>query len=208
LTEGFVSNTIAAQATDMSRCAIDIGANHGHYTVPLASKFKTVYAFEPEPENLAVLRRSVGHTGRRNGAELKNVVVEDAAIGLEDGTTKLYINDNPGGHSISQRLAEEKTWGHATDRFIEVRSVRLDTYFRDIDVGFIKCDIEGGESFIFEGGVEMLRRCSPKIMLEVHQAVDYPRLYKFFDELGYGFTNEKGQRELALQPDTHYLIER
>lgn len=199
MNERFVQLIVDMQVKS-DRVALDIGANHGAYTAGLAEKFKRVYAFEPHPDNILHLRPRV--------STYDNVEIVQAACGLVDGVTKLYLNDNPGGHSISQRLAQEKTWGHSEDKFIDVRTVRIDTFCKDLDVGFIKCDIEGGESFIFEAARETLDRCSPKVVLEVHQSVDYPPLFALFDGLGYRWMNDRDQVVRSLEPDAHYLIER
>lgn len=201
MSEGFVAHYIN-DLPRSDRVALDVGANHGLYTVQLVNKFKHVYAFEPEPGNSAQLHRGLNALEKSQ----RNVTIEQAAVGIVDGEVELYLNDNPGGHTINRRLAEERTWGHKTEAFITVRCLRLDTYCADMDVGFIKCDVEAGESFIFEGAEETLRRCKPVVMLEVHESVDYERLFNYFTGLGYEFITERWQRVDKIISNNHYMV--
>src|SRR5207244_1718621 len=62
------------------------------------------------------------------------------------------------------------SWRSKQIREVNVRMVRLDKYaerFPKID--FVKCDVEGAELLVLRGGVLTLRRCRPKIFLEIEE---------------------------------------
>ena len=179
--------------------AFDIGANYGEYTELLSPKFKQVYAFEPNEDNIRILKRNI-----RN---CSNVVIVPLAISNKTGTTKLYMCGNPGGLSISEKIAAIPTWGHSPDRYETVPTITLDDYIVRLRAvpSFIKMDIEAAEDFVWEGAVETLKNNKIMIMLEVHQTVDCPKLFKFFNNLGYQIW-ENGREVSRFEYDHHYLI--
>jgi FkbM family methyltransferase len=187
--------------------ALDIGANHGIYTKLLADKFSTVFAFEPHPNNVSKIKTNVTN---------KNVHIEQKVVGTSNELTTLFVcKVNHGGHTIMKGLAEHAKWGHSTTNKIEVESVTLDTFCKDIKVDFIKCDIEGGEYEIFYHGQETLTRDYPTIVLETHQVSDIKsdqvkrdKLFAYFKDLGFSILDTKNNEVTAFTFDTHYLIQK
>ena len=47
--------------------------------------------------------------------------------------------------------------------------VPLDTFIveHEVKVDFIKCDVEGAELFVFQGGLDTLKRCKPIVFTEM-----------------------------------------
>lgn len=63
---------------------IDIGANIGYYTIlaaQIVGETGKVYAFEPEPKNLTLLKKNVEHNN------LTNVVLANKAVSNANGST-------------------------------------------------------------------------------------------------------------------------
>jgi hypothetical protein len=58
-----------------------------------------------------------------------------------------------------------------------------------LPVGFIKCDIEGGEAFIFEGALKTIESNIMDVMIEVHDGA----IAKLFNERGYKTYLESAQ---------------
>jgi FkbM family methyltransferase len=179
--------------------AFDIGANYGEYTELLSPKFKHVYAFEPNEDNIRILKRNI-----RN---CTNVTIVPIAISNKTGTTKLYMCGNPGGLSISEKIAVISMWGHSPDRYEMVDTITLDDYVKEVDAvpSFIKMDIEAAEDFVWEGAVHTLKNNKLSILLEVHQTVNCAKLFKFFKNLGYKIW-EDGKEVSRFEYDHHYLI--
>jgi FkbM family methyltransferase len=139
---------------------IDVGANVGWYTI-IASKFVgnngRVIAFEPEPENFAILKRNV----LANGCD--NVTLEQKALSNAAGELTLYLDEaNKGRHSTVL------DWKGKT---IKVEALRLDDYlenrFKKVD--FVKIDVEGAEPMVLEG-MKRAVESNPAIRLVVEFA--------------------------------------
>lgn len=200
MAEAFVKDTINLLPDDQEGCAYDIGANHGIYTPMLAKKFKHVYAFEPENNNFSTLTKNVGH--------LKNVTLEHKVIGTQNGKQQLWKSRNKGGHTISEKVGTSGRWGHKGKDFTQIDSVTLDTFSKDKDIKFIKCDIEGGEDIIFYHAREMLKEQGPVIMLETHDTVDFKNLYNLFVSCGYKCYDVKNQEVKEMTKNNHYLLKK
>lgn len=211
MSEQFVLQYIQQLPTS-NRVALDIGANYGIYTIPMAHKFSKVYAFEPHPDNQLILNNNI------IGNRITNVDIVPKAISNSSGMIKLNTNPhNPGGHTLSKKVAAHKEWGFENSIEFDVPTVTLDEFCKDLDVEFIKMDIEGAEDFVFEGAKEFLKRKSINIMIEVHNEVDRPKLFNMFKEFGFdigglGLLITEGTIRQALTPvyefiaDNHYLI--
>jgi len=159
--------------------AFDIGANVGDYSRILATKFSTVFAFEPHPDNVKTIQKNT----------LPNIIIEEMAISNVSGKCKLYTQPNNliTGHSISEHILPHSNWQLDVNRYIEVSCISIDDFCskRKIFPSFIKCDIEGGENFIWEGAIKTLKENNVTIALEIHYGVDIEKLIKLFTDLNY-----------------------
>lgn len=135
---------------------VDIGANVGYYTL-LAARLVgprgKVFAFEPNPENFALLSRNVEANG------YQNVFLVSKAASGQSGTAALRIDRNSsGGHSLSAFRGAADT--------VQVETVSLDDYFAgeypSIDV--LKMDAEGAEMAILSGMQKVLAH-NPNLIL-------------------------------------------
>ena len=129
---------------------LDIGANVGYYTLifaKLVGEEGKVFAFEPDPDNFALLEKNVEVNCYRN------VVLVQKAIANKTGVVRLYLcEDNKGNHRICDaRDARES---------IAVEAIRLDDYFEAYNekIDFIKIDIEGAEQEALLGASSLLKR--------------------------------------------------
>ena len=74
---------------------IDVGAHHGESFAPYLKLDWQIYAFEPDPDNFALLKRNVEKNGYRNTALIQKAVTN------ENGEIELHLEkDNIKGHSI------------------------------------------------------------------------------------------------------------
>lgn len=180
--------------------AIDIGANHGMHTMKIAERFEKVYAIEPHPDNITILKRNLAST--------PNVEIVQAALSPVTGTVKLYnCSTNPGGHTLSEAVTDHGIWGHSRESFTEVDGITLDDFCKDKKVTFLKVDIEGAENSAFEGAIETLKNNKLDIIIEVHRFVDNEKLFKLFTDLGYTIFDIDGiGRPVEFKADQHYII--
>lgn len=132
------------------RCA-DVGANAGYYTVVLADLCKEVYAFEPQPDLAAKLRKTVSVNGFGS-----KVQVVQAAVGAASGYCEIKRppgdEDNLGGVSVRSSTAGS------------VPVVTLDEAVEE-PLDFIKIDVEGFEPQVWAGMQRHLAN-RPTILLE------------------------------------------
>lgn len=128
---------------------LDVGAHIGYFTLlfaKLVGNEGTVFAFEPEPRNFALLRKNVGANG------YGNVVLVNKAVSNRTGPARLYLSeDNRGDHRLFD--------SYDGRRSINVECIRLDDYFATHErVDFIKMDIQGAEAMALEGMTALWER--------------------------------------------------
>ena len=183
MSEEFFINRIN-QLNNSNGIAFDIGANIGDYSRILSTKFSTVYAFEPHPTNVSIIKNNTR----------PNIIVEEVAISNTTGICKLFTQpDNLiTGHSISKDIIAHPNWQLDKKRYIEVPCITIDDFCvkNNITPSFIKCDIEGGEAFIWETAIETLKNNNVIIALEIHYGVNVDKLLKIFTDLKYNVTTD------------------
>lgn len=143
---------------------LDIGANIGFFALHMAAAVGgtgCVHAFEPIPENLELLRRSVAENGFED-----RIVIEPAGIGERSEERQFVIIDasNTGGTYLAP-AGESVAHGHELRR---AELVTLDEHPIRRPVHFIKIDIEGAEPLAFRGGREILSADRPIILSEIN----------------------------------------
>ena len=133
---------------------VDLGANVGYFTCLLAKivgEGGKVFAFEPDPRNLKLLRRNIQEN------DYKNVIIADKAVSDVNGSCTLYSSQKKFG---ANRIFESKK--NQTRDFIPIKSetICLDDYFEKQNllkkIDFIKIDIEGSEFRAFNGMKKIL----------------------------------------------------
>lgn len=145
LRRAWAPRTLAAFEADVDRLrpgdiAVDLGANVGRYTRILAASGAEVHAFEPDPTTFALLTEAV--------ADLPNVHLHQAAVGLVSGTITLHRPpaDRHADYSEMSSVVFRSARHYAPEAVeVELRS------FADVVNGFdrlvrlVKMDIEGAE---------------------------------------------------------------
>jgi FkbM family methyltransferase len=158
----------------LSQCAanpvfLDIGANIGLFSLPLAHRQPgtRVFGFEPHPSNAKCFRESI----RINA--FKNVGLTEAALGNATGKVSLFLDEtDSGGHTT---VAENLWNNRAETRGLTVESILLDDFVRqnqieNIDV--IKMDVQGAEDEVLKGGAQALKKFLPDLLIEAqHEKV-------------------------------------
>jgi FkbM family methyltransferase len=126
---------------------LDIGANIGTVSVPMAQKVKEVLAFEPVPENVELLRENI----RLNG--VPNARVFPLALGSEEGSVSLQTESGDTG-SFSVR-------GEGDTPMVTLDSLHTNP-------SFVKMDVEGHELEVLKGARETIERYKPVIWFEIN----------------------------------------
>lgn len=161
--------------------AIDIGANLGYYTCPLADIVGDkgrVYAVEPVPVIFSVLKRNVA--GR------KNVTLLNYALGAEERTIEM-ANDSvaaAGYFGTGRNFVSEGELSGEAIKFT-AQMVRGSRLFADLErVDFIKCDIEGYERVVIPELKPLIEKHHPTILIETDGPTRHD-IIELFTEMGY-----------------------
>jgi len=138
---------------------VDIGANVGVYSVffaELVGPQGSVFAFEPDPQNFARLKRTT--------AALARVFPLEAAVGDETGSIQLFQSK---GLNFDHR-----TYSNPDDEYsVEVAITRLDDVaaLKDARIKLVKIDVQGFEMSVLGGGEDTLaRNPDAKVLLEYY----------------------------------------
>jgi FkbM family methyltransferase len=128
---------------------LDIGANIGYTAAVLARAVESrckVYAFEPEPFNFRILQQTALQP--EFGGK---IVPLQLAVGAEDGTIGLWINDR---HHADHRVATKQfRSAHPGSKEVSVSLVSIDSFLdrRPGKVSFVKIDVQGYELAVCQG---------------------------------------------------------
>jgi FkbM family methyltransferase len=142
--------------------AIDVGAHIGSYTLRMASRFRHVIAFEPNPFNRHILKLNIQLN------KIKNVHVEDAALSDTNGVSPLFLQRTTGGTGS----LNPHHYGFKYDTAVQVKVRRLDE-FEIPEVDVLKIDAEGNELQILKGASQTIDRTRPILAIEVHRSKNF-----------------------------------
>ncbi len=174
---------------------IDVGANFGMHTLYLANLVGDsgkLWSFEPLPKNLGLLSRNI----RINHFSHRVEIVPKVASNSFEPFLRMAGMDDP--VAVTAFLTNEMD-----SKTISVPNVRLDNMFGPDSpkIGLIKIDVEGAELEVLRGAEEMLKRCIPKLIIEVH-GFALPKFGSSVSELR-GFLTGIGYSESIIWEDGH-----
>ena len=162
---------------------VDVGANCGIYSIPLAKKLKKkgkVIAIEVEKENIKNLKKNV----KLN--KLKNIHVVGKGCFSKKGEKWLNLADHgTGGHSF---FKSEETQQQGKKQLVKIDT--LDNILKDLKidkVDLIKLDIEGAELETLKGARQTLINSKPKLLYEFHTQLERTDLECFLRICGYNY---------------------
>jgi protein O-GlcNAc transferase len=167
---------------------LDIGANHGVYTVEIARAIGPaghVWAFEPTQVPRGRLLGSVA----ANGVQAQ-VTVVPAGLADANGSARFRVQHNSELNARDANLAASVA-GAAPVGHEEVQLLALDPYLAsaapDVQFDFVKLDAEGDELRVIAGAERFFATQSPVVMFEfMHGASHSPELAQRFRAMGFG----------------------
>ena len=178
--------------------AIDIGANLGYYTRPLADivgNEGAVYAVEPVPVIFSVLERNV--------RGCKNVHLLNYALGKEECDVEM-ANDSVaevGYFGTGRNFVSEGALSKSAVRFT-ARMRRGSDLFGGLErIDFIKCDIEGYERVVMPELRTLIERHHPTVLIETDGETRH-EIIEMFSEMGYRAYILEAGREVALNAES------
>ena len=168
---------------DKGDVIIDIGANLGYYSILFArwtGDSGKVFSVEP----IAVYNEIFNEKAKK----YRNITLYPYALGMEEKPVELVSSPQTG--FLNTGLPH--VYNPQNDGKIENQKFRFEaqmkkpsTLFGNLDrIDYIKCDIEGFEYIVLSDMKEIIRRCKPKVQVEVWHDNE-KKLLEMFDELGY-----------------------
>lgn len=137
---------------------VDVGANIGYFTLLAASivgETGHVYAFEPNPNNCALIRENIALNGYANVTVLPYALAE----------SKQTLNYH-GASVNSNGQVSDMTTGDQ-EAFVKVEAVALDDILLESEkITVLKMDIEGAEARAFAGMSQIIDKFQPLIFTE------------------------------------------
>jgi FkbM family methyltransferase len=145
----------------------DVGANVGRFSreaARAAGPEGRVWAFEPMPEALGILRANL-----RLGRLQSRVSVLPCAVAEAPGRSRMVL-PLKGGWKPTTQTAHLLHGQPPPAAGVEVEVIQLDTFAEQQGIGrldLIKCDVEGFELFVFQGARRILDELRPAVFCEV-----------------------------------------
>jgi len=132
---------------------VEVGVHVGSYSIRMAKLYKHVVAIEPNPYSVDCLKKNI----ELNNVE--NITVLPVACGDSDGELLLGLEE--GSSSLLR----------ASPVSVKVKVRRLDDLVDRVDV--MKIDVEGYEEQVVRGGLNLIDRCKPVVVIEHHDLGGY-----------------------------------
>jgi FkbM family methyltransferase len=174
---------------------LDIGANLGYYSILFArwtGKTGRVYSVEP----IALYNLIFNEKARR----YPWITLYPYALGLEEKTIQMVAPEvSTGLPRVYEPGKGDRLEDFAVSYPAEMKIPSV--LFGDLPrIDYIKCDIEGFEFTVLSNMKEIIRRCRPKVQVEVW-GENEASLLAMFAELGYSPYKLK-DKQLILQDGT------
>ena len=163
---------------------LDIGANIGWYSINIASSLKNskIFSFEPIQTTFNYLKQNI----RVNN--LKNIHPYNFGMSDKKDNISFYFYPEGSGNSSMVNVSERQN--------IELIDCQLSTidnfcFEKNINIDFIKCDVEGAEYKAIIGGMKTLKRDFPILFIEILRKwakkfeYDPNKLFKLLKNIGY-----------------------
>ncbi len=187
---------VLARFLKKSSIVYDVGANIG-YTSLLMSAYASegkVYAFEPLPSNLEILRLIVEHN------RLQHIIIPVAvAISKAKGQATLQLwRDRTMAFLDEARDSQ----GHEGMGSLRVNRTTVDSLVFDEALPppeFLKIDVEGAEALVMEGARRTIARYRPVLLVEVHGPIKAAQTWDAMDHLSYDYRSLNNGRATTVQ---------
>ena len=152
---------------DCSGIFVDIGANIGYYSLIASKKYAQVYAFEPIPDNINKLHKSI------NINKITNIMpIEKAISDIDDSILELTVFPTNMGGSRDIHDTINTSIKHMDQYKINnIHTITFDSFVKKYGINtidLIKVDVEGAELHVLNGMKESFQnKCIKHIIIEL-----------------------------------------
>ncbi len=170
----------------------DIGANIGWYSInmAMARRAARVYCFEPVLKTYRFLQKNLELN------RVTNVTAHNFGFSNQEGEVAFYTYPEGSSNASSANLT-----GRSDVETQQCRLRTLDDYVceKNLHVDFIKCDVEGAELMVFQGGIKSIERDLPIVFSEILRKwsarfnYNPNEIFRFFRGFGYRAFTVKGK---------------
>ena len=143
---------------------LDIGACYGDTSIFLATKTnKIVYSFEPVKKTYNFLLETIELN------QSKNIIPFNLGISNQVGNSQIYIPTYEGGIDLTS-ASITNTFNKENAIIENISLTKVDNFVeeKNIEVGFIKVDIEGEEQKFLEGAKRTIIKQRPYMVISIY----------------------------------------
>ena len=115
----------------------------------------------------------------KNNPVIDGCIFERMAISDIDGYEYVYDNGTHQSNIIGEKNSSFS---------YEIESIRLDTYFKNLNLNCLKIDIEGAELKAIKGGINTIKKCN-LVLIECHFEKDWSEMLSIFRDYNLDFKN-------------------
>jgi len=184
--------------TDKTQNVLDIGANIGSFTIPVAKNITgTVFSFEVQRHIFMQLCTNCFLNRLANVYPIHGFITNKENLNKysEVSIVNYYNSENTGAFSINEehiKITSNITYLPPTieDAFDKIQTIHIDD-LNIQNIGFIKIDVEGAELDVLKGMQNTIKQNDfPPLLFEcsIHEAYTDIRekLFQFIQDSGYG----------------------
>lgn len=148
---------------------IDAGAWIGDFSAYASKKDANVYAFEPSPSNIKLLKKTIEYNKNNGGS----IIIVPYGLGEKEETLEFYENNEDG---TGNSFGIEKGGGNIKLNITTIDIWAEKNNIKKID--FIKSDIEGYERNMLRGAVKTLKKDAPILSICTYRLPDDEKVLK------------------------------
>ena len=150
---------------------IDIGSNIGLFTKAIVEiiPYAHIHLFEPSKEYFEESKKILNNS--------PNITFNNYGLSDKNKTLNLYKSKdrNIGWNTLIEIDPFHGNYFSDVMDIEVVKLVKLDDYYKDIDViDFIKIDVEGHERQVIEGAWDLIKKFKPYILIEALWGIYHP----------------------------------
>lgn len=185
---------------------IDVGANIGVHSINYAinNPNSRVFSFEPDPENILILKENV------KKHNVNNIDIIECGVGELNSKGNVYTN-----HKNSGDCRLYKNTDFNPSNISEIDIITLDYFAQQNDlkkINYIKMDTQGYEPYIFQGAYNLIENNFPKIFFEFwpwgykQSNANVELMLKIIKDFEYKIFNIPHYEAKKIQVDINYLL--